>query len=125
MGRVRASWARVRQTSAREHAERFVLGGVVAAVAGWIGHRFGPIAGGLFLAFPSILPASLTLVEEHEGRAEAAAEARGAVAGSAGLAVFALVVWLAAERWGLAPALALATAAWLAVSSVLWRAFLA
>jgi hypothetical protein len=38
-----------------------VLGAITAA-AGLIAGLYGPTIGGLFLAFPSILPASLTLV---------------------------------------------------------------
>jgi hypothetical protein len=49
-----------------EYAVRFVLGGAVTMLAGWIATEWGPVIGGLFLAFPAIFPASATLVEKHE-----------------------------------------------------------
>ena len=42
-----------------------VLGGVMTVVAGLIAARFGPVIGGLFLAFPAIFPATATLIEKH------------------------------------------------------------
>jgi hypothetical protein len=75
---------------------------------------------GLFLAFPAILPASLTLVKKHEGEEAAGDHAAGAVAGSIGLLAFSALVWALAAHlaaWGL---LLLATIAWLAVSVIVW-----
>jgi hypothetical protein len=100
-----------------EYAIRFVLGGAVTMLAGWIAAKWGPAVGGLFLAFPAIFPASATLVEKRErerkenvglqgakrGRDAAALEATGAALGSIGLMVFATIVWLfapAAPREG-------------------------
>ena len=37
----------------------------MTVVAGLIAARFGPVVGGLFLAFPAIFPASATLIEKH------------------------------------------------------------
>jgi len=37
----------------------------MTVIAGAIASRFGPAVGGLFLAFPAIFPASVTLVEKH------------------------------------------------------------
>jgi hypothetical protein len=113
---------------------RFVLGGAVTVVTGWLAHRFGPVFGGLFLAFPSIFPVGLTLIERHEtekkrkagfddpasGRKAAALEARGAIAGAAGLLAFALVVWLALPGRKPGVVLAAASVAWLGVSLTLW-----
>jgi hypothetical protein len=78
-----------------EYAIRFVLGGIMTAIAGWIASEYGPLVGGLFLAFPAIFPASATLVEKHErekkekaglhgkrrGKEAAALEAVGSVMG--------------------------------------------
>ena len=89
-------------TTAREYLIRFVLGGLATAATGAIAKYFGPDAGGLFLAFPAILCASLTLIEQHErtrkerkgfkgaarGKDAAALDAAGASLGSAGLAAF-------------------------------------
>jgi hypothetical protein len=55
----------LRQTRWYEYLIRFGLGGAMTVVAGLIAARFGPVIGGLFLAFPAIFPASATLIEKH------------------------------------------------------------
>lgn len=104
-----------------EHALRFVFGGAVTVGAGFVAQTFGPSVGGLFLAFPAILPAALTLVEIHDGCEKAADDARGAQLGAVGLAAFGWVVAVLADRWE-NPAFVLAAAlcAWGLVSSSLW-----
>jgi hypothetical protein len=110
----------LKKTKASEYGLRFVLGGMITACAGLVTHRWGPGVGGLFLAFPAILPASLTLVEDHEGRQQAVDDARGGRLGSVGMAVFATVVCVTSQRWPPALVLAAAAAAWLAVAVGLW-----
>ncbi len=94
------------ETQWHEYAIRFVLGGAITAVTGLIASKWGPVLGGLFLAFPAIFPASAILIEKHErekkreagiqgsrrGREAAALEAAGATLGSLGLAGFAAAV---------------------------------
>jgi Protein of unknown function (DUF3147) len=123
----------LRETRWYEYLIRFALGGTMTVIAGLIADHFGPIVGGLFLAFPAMFPASATLIEKHEqkrkekiglpgarrGREAAALDAAGAVLGSFGLAVFALIIWLLIER-GTALALVSATVAWLAVVILAW-----
>jgi hypothetical protein len=98
----------LRQTRWYEYLVRFVLGGTMTVVAGLIAASFGPVIGGLFLAFPAIFPASATLIEKHvrerkeeaglagarRGKEVAALDAVGAALGSFGLAAFGLVIWL-------------------------------
>ena len=119
----------LRETLWYEYLIKFVLGGTMTVFTGLIAARFGPIIGGLFLAFPAIFPASVTLIEKHvrqrkekaglsgvrRGREAAALDAIGTALGSFGLAGFAVVIWLMIE---LSPAVALvlATAASLAIS---------
>jgi len=110
----------LRRTRAWEYGLRFVFGGVVTACTGLVAHAFGPSIGGLFLAFPAILPASLTLVQRHDGRAEAVDDARGARLGTIGLAAFAVVVWGTAAAWPPPVTLVAATLAWVAVSAGAW-----
>lgn len=103
----------------KEHALRFVFGGVVSVAAALVARRLGPSVGGLFLAFPAILPASLTLAKKHDGRDAAIDEGKGATLGAAGLAAFAVVACALAVG---APALSLlcATLAWAVASIALW-----
>jgi hypothetical protein len=103
-----------------EYAVRFFFGGLVTTCTGLVAHRWGPVVGGLFLGFPAILPASLTLVKRHDGRALAVDDARGATIGSFGLAAFAAVVTATAPLWPPAVVLATATVAWLIVDVLAW-----
>ncbi len=103
-----------------EYALRFVFGGAITVLTGLLNTWLGPAVAGMFLAFPAILPASLTLVKQHDGRKKAADDARGARLGAIGLVAFALVVGLTANSWAAAAVLALATAAWLVVSLALF-----
>lgn len=65
-----------------EAALRFLFGGAMTAAAGLLAKRFGPVVGGLFLAFPAIFPASATLVEStRKKRSEAGACAAPCEAG--------------------------------------------
>ena len=111
------------ETRVSEYLIRFAFGGSLTAMTGLIAHVWGPAVGGLFLAFPAILPASLTLVARHEGRAKAAREARGAVLGAVALGVFAITSSLLAVHASPMLTLTVATTAWIAVSVLLWWAF--
>ena len=62
---VKFKLSAVSQTRWYEYAIRFVLGGAMTVIAGLIADHYGPVVGGLFLAFPAIFPASATLVEKH------------------------------------------------------------
>jgi Protein of unknown function (DUF3147) len=119
-----------------EYGVRFLFGGAITVIAGLLAKRFGPIFGGLFLAFPAIFPASATLVEKHErekkrkagimnttrGRQAAALDARGATIGSIGLLCFALLAWKLLPLWNNALVLATAVSAWIGVSVLIWSA---
>ncbi|APR84055.1 Hypothetical protein A7982_09404 [Minicystis rosea] len=121
MQRVHVRWIEVKETKPADYLIRFFFGGVATAAIGWIAYAFGPVVGGLFLAFPAILPASLTLAARNDGRPKAADEARGAVAGSVGLAAFGLVIWLSSPLWSAPLVLVVALLAWFVVSVVAWR----
>jgi hypothetical protein len=110
----------LKRTKWGEYLVRFAFGGGVSVAAWMIGKAFGPRIGGLFLAFPAILPASLTLIKEHDGRGAAKDDALGAALGSLGLGAFALVVWGTAA-WD-APTLTLVSASvlWFVVSASAW-----
>jgi hypothetical protein len=70
----------------------------------------------MFLAFPAILLASLTLVAKEDGVRPARDDARGATLGTLGLIAFAAVVAVTLPGWPLWAALGAATAAWASVA---------
>jgi Protein of unknown function (DUF3147) len=112
--------AKIRSTRFRDYALRFVFGAGIALTAGLIGAWFGPKVGGLFLGFPAILPASLTLIQRKEGRDEASVDSVGAMLGAAALVAYAVVVVATVTSVGVVPSLLGAFVAWLAVASGLY-----
>ncbi len=117
---VQARPSRIAHTSLREYGLRFLFGGLVTAGVGLVGTAFGPAVAGLFLAFPAILIASLTLISRHDGESAAGADALGAAAGSVGLFAFGLVIWALASRLPGVEAVGIACLAWLIVSLATW-----
>jgi hypothetical protein len=132
--KVLADFPALKKTKWHEYAVRFLLGGSVTVIAGLLAKYFGPVFGGLFLAFPAIFPASATLVDKHErqkkqragirhttrGRQMAGVDAAGAALGSLGLATFAYLIWKMLPVWNVAAVFIAAVAAWLCVSVALW-----
>jgi Protein of unknown function (DUF3147) len=133
--KISVNFSALGKTRWYEYAVRFLLGGAVTVIAGILAKRYGPVFGGLFLAFPAIFPASATLVEKHErqkkqragiaktvrGQQAAGVDAAGAALGSVGLAVFALVIWKLLPAWNVGGVFTTAILAWLCVSVTLWR----
>jgi hypothetical protein len=127
--------AALRKTKWYEFALRALFGGSITVFTGVIAHRYGPVVGGLFLAFPAIFPASATLVEKHakqemaragldgtmRGRDAASLDARGAAMGTLGLMAFATVVWKLLPQHSAWLVLAGATVCWFAVAATAWR----
>jgi hypothetical protein len=123
-------------TSTSGWAARFLFGGAVTALAGFIAKEYGPAVGGLFLAFPAVFPATSTLIEtserEHKiakgksghmrGRLVAAVDARGAIWGSIGLMCFAAFAWKLLPGVNAAEILLAALVLWIVVSVAAWRA---
>jgi Protein of unknown function (DUF3147) len=107
---------RVRQVSPRDVGYRFLAGALTSAAAGAITLAFGARAGGIFLAFPAILAASLTLIEAQNDSAEAREDARGAVLGGCGMAAFAAVAALLFGHVSGPLVLLAASGAWMAVA---------
>jgi hypothetical protein len=92
---------------------RFVFGAVISIVAGLAGKLLGSVAGGLLLAFPAILPATLTLLERDQGNAAAVHDVGGAGLGGVGLIAFAVVAFVIfGARLPAVVALVAALAAW-------------
>jgi hypothetical protein len=111
---------KLRRVSPRDYGVRFILGAAISVGAGLLGKAVGARFGGVFLAFPAILPASLTLIEEKEGRRRADRNAIGAILGGLALTAFAAtgeVVLRSVEPF---LGLLLCLVAWLAASFALY-----
>lgn len=108
----------------RDLAIRFAAGAVTSIIAGTMTLAFGARVGGIMLAFPAILAASLTLIAKQEDSVDAREDARGAIVGGCALAVFAVVATLSLGRLPGAVALLIAAGAWVACAlsgyAVLW-----
>lgn len=124
----------LRETRWTEYLARFIFGGVMTVAATLIAKRFGPLVGGLFLAFPAIFPSSATLIQKHEaerkhahgmhgeerGIEAAAAGAMGAALGSFGLLAFAMTAALMLPRFSPYLVLPLCAVVWMAVAAMCW-----
>jgi hypothetical protein len=110
----------VRKAKPRDWLVRFAFGGAISVGTGLIAHFWGPSVGGLFLAFPAILPATLTLAKQRDGRAEATEDARGGSLGAVALVAFGAVACGLLPTLPAGLALPLALVAWLAAGVGLW-----
>jgi hypothetical protein len=101
---IKIDLAGPRESKWHEHALRFATGGLITVGAGAIAKAFGPSIGGVFLAYPAIVPATVTLLAKHErekkagkglhgterGINAAGLDAFGSALGSIGLIAFAM-----------------------------------
>jgi len=108
----------------RHLSYRFLAGTFTSVVAGALSMIFNARVGGVMLAFPAILAASLTLIESEEAAADAREDARGAIVGAVALVAFAAVAALTLTHVGGPIALLLAAVSWALVALlgyvVLW-----
>lgn len=132
---IKIDLSSLRKTKWHEYAVRFFFGGLITALAGIIAKEYGPVIGGLFLAFPAIFPAGATLIENHEkqekekvgldgtirGRQAAGVDAAGSAMGSVGLFCFALLVCRSITHHSTWTVLGAATVTWLGVSIMIWK----
>jgi Protein of unknown function (DUF3147) len=131
---VKVDSSGLKQTRWHEYVIRFAMGGLVTVITGSVAKNWGPVIGGLFLAFPAIFPASATLVETHQrqrkqkkglcgekrGLDVAAADAFGTALGSLGLVTFALFCYLLLPQFQPAWVLAGGVFLWVLVSTSAW-----
>jgi Ca2+/Na+ antiporter len=106
--------SKLRQVDPRSLGYRFIAGAITSVLSGLLAIAVSARVGGIMLAFPAILGASLTLIAREEDTAEAREDARGAVIGGCALALFAGVAALTLGHLSPAVSLLLATAAWFA-----------
>jgi len=105
---------KIAEARPRDLAIRFAAGAATSVIAGAVTLAFGARVGGILLAFPAILAASLTLIEEQEDSLEAREDARGAIIGGGALMIFAALAALSLRHLPGALALLIAAGAWLA-----------
>ena len=131
---IDVNFASLKTTRPHEYILRFFFGGIVTAAAGLIAKRYGPVIGGLFLAFPSIFPASASLIESHEkqrkqkagydgtnrGRTAASLDAAGTFLGAIALGLFAFVLYRLLPGSNAILTLTIASLSWLTLSILLW-----
>lgn len=131
---IKVDLSGLKQTKWSEYAIRFLFGGLVTVFAGVIAKKFGPVIGGLFLAFPAIFPASATLIQKHEeekkmarhlngerrGREAVRLDAAGAAIGSLALILFGFTVWRLIPIHSHWLVIAFATAVWAVTAAGLW-----
>lgn len=113
---------KAKSVSVRSLLVRFAFGASTSAVAGVISVVWNSRVGGIMLAFPAILAASLTLIANEESRRAAREDARGAVVGAVGLGAFAVVGYFSFGHLADVLVLVLALLAWVSVSLGLYGA---
>lgn len=113
---IGADLGELRKVDPRDLALRFAFGAAISIVAGLAGSVLGTLIGGLLLAFPAILPATLTLIERKEGLDAAVRDVAGAVLGGVGLTAFAVVAAISFAKVAAPVALLCALGAWVVVS---------
>jgi hypothetical protein len=111
----------LKNKSPKDYLVRFGFVAAISLIAALIGLKY-PLFGGIFLAFPAILPASLTLIQRDAGKQEAVIDAEGAIIGAIGLLAFALVVAFGIRPLGAMTALIAAGLTWLVVSVGIYAA---
>ncbi len=104
---------KIADVRARELLYRFLAGALTSIAAGGATLGLGARLGGILLAFPAILAASLTLIEQQEDSVHAREDARGATAGAVALVLFAVAAALTLGHLAAAMSLLIATVVWL------------
>ena len=107
---------KMKQVPPRDLLVRFAFGAGISVLAGLVSIGLGPRGGGLFLAFPAILPATMTLLQKEESKSEAEENDQGAMLGAIGLLAFAITAALLVGGFSGWIALTTASGAWLVVS---------
>lgn len=119
--RIRFATDALRSIRPSEYLVRFGFGATISAGAAILALVFGDRVGGAFLAFPAILPATLTLIQKREGRKPAVADAHAATIGSVAMVGFALMAVVLLRT---SPSLAIPAAlvTWIVISLVIFVA---
>jgi hypothetical protein len=112
--------AKLKEVGASDLVVRFAFGALISVVAAVVSLRWNAKAGGMFLAFPAILPATLTLIEKKQSKREAEEDDEGATLGSVAMIAFAATATWALTALPAGLSLAAASGAWLSVAALLY-----
>ncbi|HEY3993635.1 MAG TPA: DUF3147 family protein [Ktedonobacteraceae bacterium] len=104
----------------RDYLVRFLFGGIISALAALIAQWTTGRIGGIFTAFPAILLASLTLINEEDGRRAAVLDAQGAVLGAVALVLASFVISITLGIFSGVVALLLGLGVWLVCSLIVY-----
>lgn len=118
--RPRFSMDKVRETTPGELMIRFVAGAATSTASGVVTLIFGARVGGILLGFPAIMAASLTLIAAEEDKQTAREDARGGIAGSCALTLFAAVAALTFGHLPGGVVLALSAVVWAGAAVLLY-----
>jgi hypothetical protein len=111
--------AKLKEVGASDLVVRFAFGALISVVASVVS-LWNAKAGGMFLAFPAILPATLTLIEKKQSKREAEEDDEGAILGSVAMFAFAATATWALTALPAGLSLAAASGAWLTVAALLY-----
>jgi hypothetical protein len=100
----------------RDYVIRFLFGGTISVIAALIGQWTTGRIGGIFTAFPAILLASLTLINQEDGKQASAMDAQGAVLGAVALVLASILLSVTLGALAGAWSLLLGLGAWLVCS---------
>ena len=114
---------RIKEARFRDFAIRFAFGGTISVVAALIGAVSKEPIGGIFIAFPAIILASLTLIDKEEDREHASYNAVGAALGAVGFIACAYFIFYTLERVSVAASLGIGLLIWLVVSLGLYALY--
>jgi hypothetical protein len=112
----RVQLAKLKEVEPGDLLVRIAFGALISVIAGVVSLVWNAKAGGMFLAFPAILPATLTLIEKKESKREAEQDDEGALLGSVAMFSFAATSVWALKAFAAGIALAAATGAWAATA---------
>jgi hypothetical protein len=114
---------RIKEARFRDFAIRFAFGGTISVVAALIGAVSNESIGGIFIAFPAIILASLTLIDKEEDREHASYDAVGAALGAIGFIACAFFISYTLEQVPVAASLGIGLLIWLVVSLALYALY--
>jgi hypothetical protein len=97
----------------KDYILRFLFGGAISVLAAFITQVLNVRIGGVFMAFPAILLASLTMISREDGKYNAEEDARGGIVGAVAFVVTAIVLILTLRALSVPVVLFMALIVWL------------